>query len=199
MRADHHLPTRSLRRTAVRLAVAALGAMAFALAPASPAFAQAELWATSPEDGTALDAAPGEIAVTFSETLDGASSVAVAGPDGSPIELEQPEFNGNVLIQPMRYTAPGEYTVTVTAAFEDGEGLESSFAFSVASIPDMLTVAGAAPEAADGTDAEAATDAQADGSGSGTAVLIGVAVLALVVVTGGMLMIRRGAGRRHHR
>jgi methionine-rich copper-binding protein CopC len=171
----------------VRLALTALSAVAFALALPSPASAQPAVWATSPEDGAALDGAPGEIAVTFSAPLDGTSStVTLTGPDQAPVELDRPEISDTVLIQPMRYTVPGDYTVTVNAVFEDGQNLDSSFTFSVESIPDMLAAGEADPGEAAVSDA-----ADADEPAPSLAIVIGAAVLAALVVGGGLVMVRR--------
>lgn len=201
MRADHHTEhrprgrrPRRLRAAPGRLAIAALAAVAVALALPSPASAQPALWATSPEDGAALDVAPGEIAATFSEVLDGASSdVVVTGPDQTPIELEQPAFNDNVLIQPMRYTVPGDYTVTVSAVFEDGRSLESAFGFSVESIPDMLSAA--AVEHADGSDPEAA-DTATGGSDSNLGLIVGLALFAALMAAAVGIRLARRSSRR---
>lgn len=201
MRADHHTEhrprgrrPRRLRAAPGRLAIAALAAVAVALALPSPASAQPALWATSPEDGAALDVAPGEIAATFSEVLDGASSdVVVTGPDQAPIELEQPAFNDNVLIQPMRYTVPGDYTVTVSAVFEDGQSLESAFGFSVESIPDMLSAA--AVEHADGSDPEAA-DTATGGSDSNLGLIVGLALFAALMAAAVGIRLARRSSRR---
>lgn len=200
MRADHHTEhrprgrkPRCLRAAPGRLAIAALAAAAFALAPPSPASAQPALWATSPEDGAALDVAPGEIAATFSEVLDGAASdVAVTGPDRAPIELERPAFNDNVLIQPMRYTVPGDYTVTVSAVFEDGQSLEIAFGFSVESIPDMLS---AAVEHAGGSDPEAA-DTATGGSDANLGLIVGLALLAALAAGAVGARLARRSSRR---
>ncbi|WP_112141644.1 copper resistance CopC family protein [Glycomyces dulcitolivorans] len=182
------------RRTLARLLLTVLGAAALVLAAPTPALAQPALWASSPEDGSTLDAAPGEIALTFSETLDGAlSEVTVTGPDQAPIELDAPRFSDNVLIQPMRYTVPGAYTVTVGAAFESGDALESTFGFSVESIPDML-VNGApegGAEAADGAEPDTAAEE------SDSNLVLGIALLAAVVVTaGGIALVRLRDQRR---
>ena len=202
MRARHHRrnENRSLLRyasTPTRLLFAALSAIALTLAVPAPASAQPALWATSPENGAALDLAPGEIAATFSTTLAGASTtLTVTGPDQTAIDLEQPRYSDNVLIQPMRYTAPGDYTVTINAAFEDGEVLESSFSFSIESIPDMLAAEHTTSTTGDGSAAEASTTATTDQSDSNTTAL-GVALLAAVVLAvGGILMVRRRKQRR---
>ncbi|WP_194201835.1 copper resistance CopC family protein [Glycomyces albidus] len=181
------------RRTApARLAIAVLGAVAMALALPSPASAQPVLWATSPEDGAALDAAPGEIALTFSEPLDPASSeVTVTGPDLAPIETEPPAVHDTVLIQRMRYSEPGEYTVTVVAVFESGESLESTLTFSVESIPDMLSTDTAAAQ-----DAGADPETSAESTGSNTAAIVGVALLVALAVAAWMLMARQRAKPR---
>ncbi|GAA2274200.1 hypothetical protein GCM10009853_030150 [Glycomyces scopariae] len=176
-----------------------MGAFLLVLASPVPAFAQPEVWASSPEDGALLDTAPGEIAVTFSETLDGASTVAVAGPDRVPLELEPPRFSENVLIQGMRYPAVGAYTVTVTAVFADGQELETVFSFSVESVPEMLAVDGVAieGEAADtaGTGESAAPSGSSGDSGSNLVLLVAILAAALVIV-GGIPAIRRMDRRR---
>lgn len=208
MRANHHghnanrsKPHRSSSRSAGtalgRLLLAILSAGAFALAVPSPAFAQPALWATSPEEGAALDLAPGEIAATFSTTLeDSSSEVTLTGPDQTPIELEPPRYSDTVLIQPMRYTTPGDYTVTIVATFEDGQTLESSLSFSVESIPDMLFAGASAPGTGNGFDEETPTVAATDESDSNAGAVVGVALFVALAGVVGVVMLTRHRARR---
>ncbi|GAA1659364.1 hypothetical protein GCM10009830_00410 [Glycomyces endophyticus] len=201
MRSKHHARQTErtpLRRAGARLLLVVLAALASALAAPTPAHAQPELWATSPEDGAVLDAAPGEIAVIYSDALDATgSALTLTGPDQAPIELEPPRVDDTVLIQPMRYTDLGAYTVTVDAVFADGQTVQTTFSFSVEAVDAMLAVGGDPIDADAEADAGTEDDAAPAAESSGSNLVLGAAALAAVlVIAGGIPLIRRLDRRR---
>lgn len=185
------------------LAAAVCGAL-LATANATAAFAHAALVGTDPEDGATLAVAPASVSATFSEILDGPSTeIAVTDPAGETLDLDDPTFEGDTFTQPMRYTAPGEYTVAFRVYSEDGHRVDDALTFTVESIPDELLVAGAetettaeaaSPTATEESSAPAgppseASDSPEEDSNTGTALAM-ILLAALVVVVGGVLLVK---------
>lgn len=202
------------RPSLFRWALAALSGLVLAASLPAPASAHAALLSTSPEEGATVQTAPGEVAATFSEILDGPSTeIAVTGPEETPIEVEPATFDGDTFIQPMLYTAPGDYTIAFRVISEDGHRVDGSLTFTVVQIPDELYAEGAEPaeesdedaseteeteetDQSEETASETETDAAAEDSGLGTGVIIAIVLLAALVVVGGGIVIFKAAGRR---
>jgi methionine-rich copper-binding protein CopC len=195
-------------RTAGVVAAALVGAV-LALALASSASAHAALTASDPVDGASFDAAPAEVSATFSEILDGPSTeIAVTDPAGAVLDLDPAEFDGDTFVQPMRYTAPGEYTLAYRVISEDGHRVEGVIAFTVAEISDDLLMPGLEPETEDEdettgeaspepapTATEAAAEDDENNPGAAlAAILLGALALVIVGVVFVKLVGRRSKG-----
>ena len=196
------------KRSNALLAAAGCGAL-LALGFQAPASAHAALLSTDPEDGASIAEAPAEVSATFSELLDGPSTeIAVTDPSGETLALDEPTYDGDTFTQAMLYTTPGEYTVAFRVISEDGHRVEDAFAFTVESIPEDLLAAGEAEPAeedtgeaeatesalaAPETDTEAVADEEEE-SNTGAALAM-ILVGALVVVVGGVLLVKL-VGRR---
>ena len=117
----------------MRRAVTMISALSLLLALAPAAAAHAELSDASPEPGSELEEAPGEIRISFTGELDPeASGFVLIGPDGTElanggVDLEVPERNE--LHVPVTITEPGTYTVEWTAVAADGHPESGSFTF----------------------------------------------------------------------
>ena len=194
-------------RLAVKVLLAAGCGAALALANATAASAHAALVSTDPEDGATLEVAPASVSATFSEMLDGPSTViAVTDPSGETLELEAPTFDEDTFTQSMMYTTPGEYTVAFRVISEDGHRVDDALSFTVETIPAELLAEGAAPEettgaapteSAEAPTTEEATEAVADEEESNTGTALAMILLAaLVVVVGGVLLVKLVGRRR---
>ncbi|GAB3234567.1 hypothetical protein GCM10027447_31820 [Glycomyces halotolerans] len=183
----------SVKDTLKMLAAAACGAV-MALSFASAASAHAALVSTDPEDGAALDTAPESFSATFSEILDGPSTeIAVTGPGGEAVEVDEPSFDGDTFTQPMRYTAPGRYTVAFRVISEDGHRVDGSVAFTVEEIPAELYAEGfgGTEEPTEETTAGAEpTETAAEEEPNTGAALATILLAFLVIVLGGVLLVK---------
>lgn len=196
------------RAIALLLAAAAGGALAIGLA--APASAHAALTGTDPEDGAVLAEAPAAVSATFSEALDGPSTViAVTDGTGATVEVPDPDFDGDTFTQPMLYTAPGTYTVAFRVISEDGHRVDGALSFTVESIPEDLYAPGSAPTGEASSDAAtsaapsteeasgpAATDAAEEEDSNAGAALAAILLGLLVVVGGGVILVKT-LGRKH--
>ncbi len=192
------------RKHALKLLLAAACGAFLAAAHATTVHAHAAVTATDPEDGSTVATAPESVSATFSEILDGPSTeIAVTDPSGETLDVPDAAFEDDTFTQPMRYTEPGEYTVAFRVISEDGHRVDGAVAFTVESIPEELLAEGAAPEetgAPDGAETtgeaeatadEATTDAAADDEESSTGASLAMVLLGvLVIVVGGVVMVK---------
>ncbi|GAB3656165.1 copper resistance CopC family protein [Glycomyces tarimensis] len=189
-------------KLAVKVLLAAGCGAILAVANASAASAHAALVGADPEDGASLETAPDSVSATFSEPLDGPSTVvAVTDPTGEMLDVDEPSFDGDTFTQPMRYTIPGDYTVAFRVISEDGHRVDDALTFTVETIPDELLVEDAVPEAtgeaapsesaAEHTDAPTQDEAAGEAEESNTGAALAMILLgALVVVVGGVLLVK---------
>lgn len=109
---------------------------------------------SNPEDGATLKAAPSELEFTFSEPI-GQSAVALTAPDGSQVDLGEPEASDRTVVASVPELADrGTYAASYRVVSADGHPIEGTVEFE-------LTV-GAEPQAAESGPAE--SDAQATSS-----------------------------------
>jgi methionine-rich copper-binding protein CopC len=119
--------TRSLSRL-----VALAAALLLLAVLAVPALAHADLVASDPEAGAALETPPGSVRLTFSEGLDaGKSSFRLIGPDGEVGTAKPARDGAKVMRLDDLGLAPGGYTVRWTAAADDGHVERGTFMFTV--------------------------------------------------------------------
>lgn len=172
----------SLRLRPLVVAVTAAGALLLVTAPS--ASAHDALVSTSPASGAALTAPPAAITLTFEEppTTQG-MAVSLTAPDGT-VEKLTPSLSGEVITAPVTGTlAPGAYRVNWRIVADDGHPVVGTFAFTLAA----ATSAPASPSASSSASAVASTD----GGSSSSAVPWIVGGVAIVVIAGILVLVRR--------
>jgi copper transport protein len=119
--------------------VALLGLVGVLVAPAAPAFAHAQLVGTSPANGARLDAAPDEVTLEFSESvnlvrdgvrlLDGSGAVRGDGP-----ARIDPDSSTRVLVPVPAGLGTGVYTVVWRVVSSDSHPIHGAFVFGVGDV-----------------------------------------------------------------
>ena len=178
----------------------ALAAPRTALLPA-----HAQLLSTTPEDGASLESVD-EVVLSFNEDI-GAEflQVRVEGPDGDETDGD-PTADGRDVVQPLAADLPaGEHTVTYRVVSADGHPVSGSFSFTTTQEPAPASPSPSSTPAATATPSPTAT-AQTpdptpapDAAGETAAVDSGtpgwlvpvLLVLALALLVGGGLAVRR--------
>lgn len=133
-------PSRAAR-TSTRITVGLLAAFVLATWCAPFAAAHTKLESTAPAAGSTSDGPVDEVALRFTLPVTSlGDGIVVDGPAGTVVADVASAEGGLVLVAtPAEPLAAGDYTVTWTAAAQDGHPLEGSFGFTVG--------AGAAPSA----------------------------------------------------
>jgi copper transport protein len=141
-------PTR-IARGATRLAVGLLAALLLATWCAPVAAAHTKLESSAPADGATSAGPVDEVTLRFTlpvTTL--GEGIVIDGPDGTvPADVAAAEDDLVLVATPAGALAPGDYTVSWTAAAQDGHPLEGTFGFTVAG-PDPAPSEPAASEPA---------------------------------------------------
>ena len=174
-----------------RLAVALLLSAAATVVTATPAFAHAELIASTPAEGAALAAPPEQVQLTFSEAVTlPENPVAVAGPDGVSWTVGQPSVAGAVVTVPVRPAGPaGAYTLTYRVVSSDGDEIGGNVPFTLtAAVPTTQSPPPTTDTTVTTTQTTAADAAEDDSGGVPVWVWILVAV---VVLAGGVVVAMR--------
>ncbi|WP_159499663.1 copper resistance CopC family protein [Microbacterium sp. 18062] len=130
-------PTRSRRALIAALAGFAL-ALSAVLVTAAPASAHDELVSTDPAAGTAVDALPDAITLTYSaDLLSDGSSTVVQVTDGAGTSLTDgdPVVTGNVVTQALEGEPSGTVSVAWRVVSSDGHPIAGELAFEVAGAP----------------------------------------------------------------
>lgn len=187
-------------RSAVVLALVAL------LAAPTAASAHATLLSADPAPGSTVGTAPTRVSATFDEELDGAkSSIVLVGPDGGTlgqgsIDPDDPK----TLALDVAPLEPGTYSVRWTAATPDGHIERGTYEFAVAAPPTPSTspeprpTPSASPEPSPTVEPDAdpsPTPAPEDGTDGDQ----GVAIIVVAAVSGLVLGVLIGWGRRRRR
>jgi methionine-rich copper-binding protein CopC len=197
----------TLRKAVTRVLAGTMLAGALALGWQAPALAHDKLDSSSPKDGAALDAAPSEIVLTYSEAVQASfANVVVAGPGGTNIAEGKPQVVGNKVTQPVKSEAPtGTYTVSWRVVSSDGHPIDGTFTYGIKLVvptptesqtPTAEPTSGssAGPSTPASTPAGTSDQSQADGGGAPWPWVVGALVL-IVVIVGGVLLGRRGRQR----
>ena len=206
-------PASALRSAVVAL-FAALGlTLVLAVVGALPAHAHDRLTGSEPADGSALDAPPAAITLTFNtEPLAVEPQVVVTDPAGTVVAEGAPTIDGTTATLPLDTAAltGGAYSVAWRVVSSDGHPIEGTFGFTVAEQPDAASSQSAtAEESPETTEPDASTatassapadtpptDAQDDagdaGNGALPVVLGAIAVLAVAGVVTVLVLRRRG-------
>ena len=132
-----------------RVAVLAAGVLCCLLAglvTAGPAVAHATLVSTDPGQGARLEAPPGRVSLTFSESVSlGAGYARVLDSGGQRVDTGTASVDGGVLAVPLRTDLPdGGYLVTYRVVSADSHPVSGAFSFVVGE--GALVPAGAAGE-----------------------------------------------------
>ncbi|GAA2522035.1 copper resistance CopC family protein [Rarobacter incanus] len=148
------------------------------IAGAPLAYAHDALLGANPADGAKIKVLPGELKLTFSESvLDTGAAIKVVGPDDERWDNDDATVSGDQVETTLRDDAPaGTYTVTWRVVSSDAHPISGTYAFTVTTgaVPAKSQDSTASPEdGAAATGAQDATDgtqgaagAAQDGSGS---------------------------------
>ena len=141
-------PGTALTRTAAGLLAALLLTAPLLTLWAPPAAAHTRLESTAPADGSTAQAPVTEVTLRFTLPVsllgDG---VVIEGPDGAvPADVAAAQGGVVLVATPAAALPAGRYTVTWTAAAQDGHPLEGTFGFAVAAAEPTVTPS-AAPSA----------------------------------------------------
>jgi copper resistance protein C len=99
---------------------------------APSAHAHASLTHASPSAGSALSAAPQEVTLTFTDTLEAAfSKVTVTDANGIEVSHGKGQVNGNVMRVSLKPLTAGSYKVNWRAVSTDTHKTEGNFSFSI--------------------------------------------------------------------
>ncbi|NYD67784.1 copper resistance CopC family protein [Agromyces atrinae] len=151
---------RILRRSGGALAVSLLLAAALSVGVATPAFAHDQLLDSSPAVDENLDAAPADVALTFSDdVLTIGALVLVVDDAGNDWVSGETRLDGDVVTAPLATGAPdGVYEVRWRVVSADGHPISGVIPFSIGDVaPAPVATAEPSPAAAD----EAAPDESA--------------------------------------
>jgi copper resistance protein C len=186
----------------MRAFLLALAIVAFA--PAAPAFAHTELQKATPADKSILTTAPGQLQLTFSDTLSSLVTVVVTDGTRQKVATAKPAVDGPTAT--VRFTAPpanGTYTVAYRVVSNDGHTVQGTYAFRVAvpgataapttTAPSTTTAPTTTPAATATVRPAAEATTTDDGSGIPTAVLVTIPVVVLLAA-GGLVLARRRSG-----
>ena len=128
-------PSDVTHRTAPRLLILAAGILAGALLGAAPAAAHTTLKQSDPAAGSTVQKLPEVVRLTFSDTLPIVPTVTVRDDAGTVVNSSPISPRGNTVLQPVKSTKIGKFTVTWELTSADGHKTSGSFAFTVATAP----------------------------------------------------------------
>ncbi len=126
-----------------RAIVSALLAVVCVLLLAAPGSAHAELESTTPANGQRLAAAPSQVTLTFSESVnlldDG---ISLLNSDGAVVSTPDPTVDGHTVTWPMpQHLRNGPYVVTWRVISADGHPVDGAFSFGVGAAARAIPVA----------------------------------------------------------
>ena len=128
-------PSLVTHRTCARLLLLAAGVLAGALLGAAPAAAHTTLKQSDPAAGSTVQALPEVVRLTFSDTLPLTPTVTVRDDAGTVVNSSPISPRGNTVLQPVKSTKTGKFTVTWELTSADGHKTSGSFAFTVVAAP----------------------------------------------------------------
>ncbi len=112
-----------------------LTTLTLAVLAASPAFAHALLVRAAPAVGATVTGPPGDVAITFSESVEPAfSSIVVQNAAGDRVDVGQPhvvEGDARRLAVGLKPLMPGTYAVSWKATSTDTHKTQGRFSFTV--------------------------------------------------------------------
>ena len=167
---------------------------------AAPAFAHAELTASSPAKGASLAAAPTEVSLTFDEPVTlGQNPVAVTGPGGASWFVGKPTIAGPVITVPVHASGPaGAYTLTYRVIADDGDDVTGSVAFTMTAVAGPASTSKTPPTTTEAPSSAAGTAENASATtddDTGVPVWVWIVVAVVVVIGGAAFAFRAGRSR----
>ncbi|MDV6010885.1 copper resistance protein CopC [Haloechinothrix sp. LS1_15] len=188
-----------LRRKAPAAALApvltALVTACALLVLAAPAAAHNVLIGSDPEEGASLDASPGNVTLTFDQTVreGDINEIAVTGPEGGQWVDQPPEIDGNEVSVPLgELGTAGEYIIGYRILSADGHPVAGEVPFTLTA-EESGTPVGEDPDVRDtegDTEGDTADDAGSDEQGEAAGddgALPAVPTWAWLVAAGGLL------------
>jgi methionine-rich copper-binding protein CopC len=187
------------RPRALLAAATALGIVLAATTAIAPASAHDELVSSTPTADAALDPAPTEVVLTYSDNiLEVGVEVAVTDADGAEWVADAPVVDGPTVTVPLTSGMPGgAYTVEWRVVSSDGHPISGTIPFTVTTPAASPSPSASEPAAAAPTDAvtsapsasaePAASDEQGF-SGAHIAIIAGI-ILALVIIVAAVLLV----------
>jgi methionine-rich copper-binding protein CopC len=184
------------------LAIALLLSGVAVVVSATPAFAHAELVGSDPAQNATVAVVPQQVQLTFNEPVTVAENpVTVTGPEGVSWTVGQPSITGAVVTVPVQASGPaGGYTLTYRVLSSDGDVVDGSVAFTLASAvpgPTASSPTSSAPPTTEVPPTSTASAAPAvGGSSGGVPVWVWVLGGVVLVVVGVVVALRLGRGRK---
>jgi copper resistance protein C len=166
-------------------------ALAAWLAAAGSAQAHDSLTGSNPGDGAELQRPPATVSLVFSASpLTVGAFVSAVGPDGAPISLGEPQFDGPTVSAtwPASAGSAGVYQVVWRVVSSDGHPIEGTVSFSLLASSSVEPTA--SPSASEGDGGQATTTGS---TRSWLVPALGVAVVAAVLGLVLLLSRRRAA------
>ncbi|MDI9938904.1 copper resistance protein CopC [Rhodococcus sp. IEGM 1351] len=178
-----------MRRVITLLAVTATAL----LVGMGSAQAHSELISSSPAADSVLDFGPPGVELVFNQNIQNQFvNVSVTAPDGTQVGQGEPSVQGaKVLLPILDGVGSGQYTVGYRVISEDGHPITGTYSFTLALPAPPVSQAAAASAAP----APAAADSEQSGSGSSLVLPILGGVVALLFVTG-IVIVLRGERRK---
>lgn len=192
----------SIPRILVLVAATALASLL--LVPSGgTALAHTGLQSSTPADGETWIVAPDAVTLTFGTAIASEfAQVAVTGPDGESVTSGEVAIDGSVVTQPVSTSGDGAYVVAYRVVSEDGHPVSGQLTFSLTgtdggaateSTPSESTLTNTPPPTPDAETAvsPAADSATDDDAGSSSGLWALLAAVAVVLVAGTWLALRR--------
>ncbi|UWP81712.1 copper resistance CopC family protein [Dactylosporangium fulvum] len=193
-----------------------LATLAGALVLATPASAHTTLRQSDPAANSTVPTLPEVVRLTFTDMLPIVPKVTVRDPDGTEVNSSPISPRGNTVLQPVKSTKTGRFTVTWELTGSDGHKTNGSFSFTVqgaaappsavpsptapvvgSGSPSTVPTAAASTAAAASSGVASPSDAarsSTDSGGGSWWVWLVVAVVLLGAVGGGVVFFRRRGG-----
>lgn len=187
-----------LASTALALALVA-GAAAPASVLAPVAAAHSVLVSVEPQDGATLETSPDEVTLTFNEEINQmfASVAVTTGGDRDNLVAGEPVVEGPVVTVALDDLADGAYTVGYRVTSADGHVVSGSSVFTVQSGAGAAATGDPAgdPEGdrSDPAENQIADETSGEASGGVDPALWVVAGLAVLLIGGAFVLLRRGS------
>ena len=176
-----------------RFALMVLMTVIGVLGLATPAWAHAVLESSSPAQGASLTAPPTEVKLTFGEAVTlPPSPIMVVGPGGALWQFGEPTIAGPVVTVPVTSaTGPaGSYVLTYRVISDDGDNVNGTIRFTMATASSGTSVAAAAPTTTPSKDFVPGAAPASAPSGGGVPVW-GWVLVAVVLIVGAGVVVNR--------